>query len=107
MKDIQRLERIKDNINNFNKGYTIFLTNELSYTRNPKKVNSFYEQFSLDDNTTKEGILDWHENTSSGTKKGLENSIVLRSKYHIRWNEFSNLDDTNSGTFKILVNEIK
>jgi hypothetical protein len=76
LKDIQRIEKIKDNINNFNKGYSIFLTNELSYTRSPKKSNTFYEQFSLGDNTTKKGILEWHLDTSSGTKKGIEKPIV-------------------------------
>lgn len=107
LKDIQRIEKIKDNINNFNKGYSIFLTNELSYTRRPKKSNTFYEQFSLGDNTTKKGILEWHLDTSSGTKKGIEKPIVLKNCYSMKWNDYSLVDDTTSGTFKILINEIK
>lgn len=107
LKDIQRIETIKDNVENYNKGYAIFLTNELSYTRSPRNKNVYYEQFSLAENTIKTGILDWHENTSSGTKKGIENSISLKNSYNIKWHEFSKLDDTNSGTFKILVNEIR
>lgn len=75
LKDIQRIEKIKDNINNFSKGYSIFLTNDLSYTKGPQKNNTFYKQFSLEDNTTKKGILEWHPDTGSGTKKESKNLL--------------------------------
>lgn len=106
LKDIERIEKVKDNINNFSKGYSIFLTNELSYTRSPKRVNTFYEQFALGDDTIKKGKLDWHLNTGSGTKKGIEKPIELKNEYHLKWNMYSKIDDTNSGIFKILVSEL-
>jgi hypothetical protein len=106
LRDIQRIEKIKSNIDYFEKGYTIFITNELSYMKKPQKEDCIYNQFSLEDGIEKTGMLDWSEKTGAGTKKNCEEPIVLKERYIINWKDYSKLDETSSGTFKILINEI-
>lgn len=107
LKDIQRIERIKENILEFKEGYTVFITNELSYLKKPLKEHCVYEQFSLEDEIIKTGILDWGENTSDGTKKNCEKPIKLQNEYYIKWKNYSKLDDSNTGTFMYLTNKIE
>lgn len=106
LKDIQRIERIKDNVKEFNAGYTIFVTNELSYTKKPLKDSCIYNQFSLEDGIVKKGLLNWSENASDGTKKNCEKPIFLKNEYPINWKFYSKLDDSNTGSFMYLVNRI-
>lgn len=106
LKDIQRIEKVKSKIDYFEKGYAIFITNELSYLKKPQREECIYSQFSLEDGIVKTGVLDWSEKASAGTKKNCEQPIELKEKYVINWNDYSKLDETNSGTFKILINEI-
>lgn len=106
LKDIQRIEKIRDNVSEFREGYTIFITNELSYTKKPLKQECVYKQFSLEDGIVKNGILDWSKNASEGTKKNCEKPINLKDKYIMKWNYYSKIDDTNTGTFVYLVNKV-
>ena len=106
LKDIQRIERIKANVPNFNTGYTVFITNELSYTKKPLKQDCVYKEFSLEDNIIKRGTLNWSENASVGTKKNYEKPIVLKNNYKIKWHNYSKIDNTNTGTFVYIVNKI-
>ena len=105
LKDIQRIEKIKENILDYKNGYTIFITNELSYMKKPLKENCVYEQFSLENGIIKTGLLNWGENTSEGTKKNCEQPINLKGQYYIEWKEYSRLDDSNTGTFIYLINK--
>lgn len=107
LKDIDRIEKIKENIDDFEKGYTIFITNDLSYIKAPIKQGSCYKDFSLDQGSIKKGVLDWHVKTGKGTKKNCEKPIVLKNIYKINWLDYSKVEDSKSGTFKILINEIK
>ena len=50
--------------------------------------------------------MNWAANTGKGTMRGMEAPIVLTGMYPINWKEYSNVDDTNSGTFMYLVNTI-
>ncbi len=106
LKDIERIENLKNNLKQFDRGYSIFLTNDLSYTKAPQSEKVFYKQFSLEDNINLSGELSWHKNTGFGTMKGIETSIFLKNIYKIRWQKYSKLDDTTTGTFKILINEV-
>ena len=106
LKDIQRIEKIRDNVSEFIEGYTIFITNELSYTRKTLKQECVYKQFSLENNIIKNGVLNWSEQASNGTKKNCEKPICLKGKYIINWNNYSKIDDTNTGTFVYLINKI-
>ena len=107
LKDLQRIESIRDIAPEFLEGYTIFLTNDLTYTKKPAKPECVYKDFSLEDGITKQGTLDWSENTGEGTKKNCEEPIVLEGNYPIKWQEYCKVDDTNTGRFFYLVNKIK
>ncbi len=106
LKDIQRIEEIKRNEPSFKEGYTIFITNDLAYTKKPLKHDCFYKMFSLENGIEKTGTLDWDLRASEGTKKNCETSIKLKYKYPINWFLYSKIDDTNTGTFMYLVNKI-
>lgn len=107
LKDIQRIESIKENVNLFKEGYAVLLTNELSYMKVPTSKNVNYYDFSLHENSIKNGTLDWSENTSDGTKgRNCKCPIVLNGEYKMNWNEYSQIDETSTGCFKILINKI-
>ena len=107
LKDIQRIEEIKEKEARFVEGYTIFITNDLAYTKAPTKANANYNEFSLENGTVKTGVLNWSKETGECTKKGYEDSIILKSEYPIEWKEYSKLSDIENGTFMYLCNTIK
>lgn len=106
LKDIERIEKIKDNVNVFGKGYAIFITNDLGYMNKPRE-NVVFKDFALENNIIKKGILSWKENTSQGTMGKNEKPIVLNGKYKLNWQLYSKLDNESNGTFMYLLNEIK
>ena len=107
LKDIMRIEKVRNNVNNFGNGYTMFITNDLSYTKKPLKDNCVYSEFSLEDRIVKKGKMFWSKNTSKGTMKNCEEPIILKDSYNINWKYYSKLDNENTGTFMYIVNEIK
>ena len=108
LKDIERIERIKEAVkNNFKEGYAVFLTNDETYLKPPQKKYCVYEDFSLERGIIKQGDLKWAEHTGDGTKKGIEDPITIKGIYKKEWNEFSNVDKERSdGTFYYLVTKI-
>lgn len=106
LKDLQRIEYIRDQAPEFLEGYTVFITNDLSYAKKPLKEDCVYQQFSLEDGITKTGLLDWSAAASEGTKKNCKNPIMLQDNYPLRWQEYSQIDDTKTGTFIYLANKI-
>lgn len=107
LKDIHRIEEVKESIpDKFEKGYTVFLTNYLSY-RKPAGKNCGYSAFSLEQGKNKTGIMEWGEKMSDGTTKGRTKAIQLNGNYPIQWNLYSKVDETAAGSFYILYNEIK
>ena len=107
LKDIMRIEKVRNNINNFGNGYTMFITNDLSYMKKPLKDNCVYREFSLEDRIVKKGKMFWSKNTSKGTMKNCEEPIILNDSYNINWKRYSKLDNENTGTFIYVINEIK
>lgn len=106
LKDIQRIETVKKSSDRFEKGYTVFLTNDKSYI-GKCSPNCGYHEFSLGDGEEKHGLMQWSSTMSEGTKKGCEDSILLEGVYPISWKLYSRIKDENIGTFYILFNEIK
>ena len=105
LKDIERIERIKEAVkNNFKEGYAVFLTNDETYRNAPREINCDYEEFSLEDGAIKEGWLKWKKYPG---KKGIGKSITLEGSYKMKWNKFSNVDEERSdGIFYYLVTKI-
>ena len=106
LKDIQRIEKIQENVKEFKKGYTIMLTNDLCYTKEPGRDNSAYQAFSLAEDSIKTGTLNWKVGSKTGEAPQVNKPIVLNGSYKMHWQEYSRLDDTNTGTFKYVINEI-
>lgn len=106
LKDIERIEKIKEKETSFGKGYTIFITNDMAYIREPLNNSSFYKEFSLENDIIKSGLMDWGLGVGKGTTKNVDKPIKLNGKYKIMWENYSIIDNSNSGTFKILVNEV-
>ena len=103
--DIQRIERLRDlKKEQFEAGYAIILTNEMSYTNKPGREGCFYKEFSIHDDAVKHGDLKWDKNTGSGTKRGREEGIHLDGTYTINWEEYSHPDKNDSNkVFKYAV----
>ncbi len=107
LKDIRRIETIRENVSLFKEGYSILLTNELSYMKTPTSKSVNYYEFSIHENSIKHGILDWGENTGEGTKgSACKYPIMLNGEYCMKWNDYSKIDETSTGCFKILINKI-
>lgn len=106
LKDIERIEKIKDKEISFRRGYTIFITNDMAYIKEPLKDNSFYKEFSLENGIIKMGLMNWGVGVGKGTTKNVNKPIKLNGKYKVEWKDYSIIDYSNSGTFKILINEI-
>lgn len=104
--DIERIESIKYNCETFVEGYTIMITNDLSYVKAPTSSACKYADFSIEEGAKKQGTLKWKEGTSAGTMKGVEKPIPLKGKYDITWNDYSVIDGTNTGKFIYLINKI-
>ena len=107
LKDIKRIEFVKENVDTFKEGYAILLTNELSYMKTPTSKDVNYYEFSIHEGSIKHGVLDWNKNTSEGTKgRWCKNPIVLSGEYKMKWNNYSKIDETPTGCFKVLINKI-
>lgn len=100
LNDVQRIEKIKAaKRDEFEKGYAVMLTNELSYTKPPRKNDCVYAAFCIDEGRIKHGTMGWSVAASAGTKRGIESDIVLDGSYLINWKDYSELVD---GTGKII-----
>lgn len=106
LKDIQRIEQIRKNIPEFTRGYTMFITNDMGYTKMPGRENVLYAEFSLGDGALKTGKMMWKDGSSGWGNKMIDKPIVLEGKYEMKWREYSKIDDEKSGTFKYVLNEI-
>ena len=116
IKDIRRIEIIKENKKEFEKGYTIFITNDELYKKGPRNDDVSYAQFSLKDEreiSVKDKLM-WKKNKSVDSER--KNSIILNNSHRFKWETFSiinedkieNFDEyKNSNTFYILINKIK
>ncbi|WP_051538270.1 hypothetical protein [Butyrivibrio proteoclasticus] len=109
LNDVQRIEKIKTvKQADYEKGYAVMLTNELSYTKPPRKNDCVYAAFCIDEGRIKHGTMGWSSAASAGTKKGIESDIVLDGSYLIKWKNYSELTDGKGKNvqFKYVVCEV-
>ena len=92
LKDIQRIEFIKQHFMSFKEGYAVLLTNDPNYSVAPS-VNASYGAFSIADGDIKTGALRWAEGSKS--IKGRE-GINLLGSYSMQWSEYSRIDDAEA-----------
>lgn len=82
-KDIKRLETFETSFKNVQQGIMLFITNDASYTKEPRETSS-YKDFSLHAHVVKKGDeLKWGEKTQTAVGRP---SITVIHKYTITWN---------------------
>jgi hypothetical protein len=105
LKDISRLEKALK-INHECTGFAIFLTNDESYWKKPRgDINTADKDFRIHEGKTIQGRLSWKEGTSEGTMSGRSESILLKKKYMLNWNDYSDVGEQN-GKFRYLLVKI-
>ena len=106
LKDIERVESLIGP--KFEKGFSIFLTNDLGYLNEPNS-NPGYNEFSIHNarKIDKNSSLNWGESAGEGTRKGRKDPITLKFDYQFKWNDYSDLKSKSSNDkFKYLISEI-
>lgn len=104
LKDIQRVEYIKEKMPSFAEGYTIMLTNEPTYLKSPQNEDCVYREFSIHEGSVKEGMMNWSPKAGFGTVRGHEEPITLKGRYEIHWKEYCRINESTSGVFYYLIN---
>jgi hypothetical protein len=106
LKDVQRIEQLSHSLPGFKKGFTVFLTNDPSYWSKSGRSDTVYHEFRLCDNFIKHGTMSWAAHAGEGTTKHRESSIELVNSYRIKWQEFSQIDESRGGRFRYLISKI-
>ena len=101
IKDIQRLEHISEVARNF-VGYAVMITNDSAYWIQPANQNTVDANFRINDGRVLEGVFNWAENTSIGTKKNREQPLVLKNRHHVQWENYSQPSVGSYGLFRSL-----
>jgi hypothetical protein len=105
IKDIQRLEEIiAERPNTI--GYAILLTNDKSYWTPQRDSSPVDTDFRLMDGRTFQGELRWGSGASKGTTKDREKPLILRGKYSIRWENYSQPGRMGDNPFRYLAIEV-
>ena len=100
--DIIRLEKCKENFKTEYKnilGYALFLTNESTYWKQPKKKDAVDREFRIHEGMLLRGKLSWGINTR-GAMKNREEPLNLENSYAIHWKDYSNFEDKKNGQFR-------
>lgn len=117
VKDIERIETIALKSEKFIEGYAIMLTNDATYIKEPLTKKANYSDFSIHNGAClnreyeHEHKLKWKD--ESKVKKEMKSPIKLNGKYHMKWNDYSIIDNhkidnhKSISQFWFLVSEIK
>lgn len=102
VKDITRVERFVEHRSGW-RGLVVALTNEAAYWRHPShgRVTNA-DAFRLYEGNVLAGERSWGPSTG-GTSKGREAALRLQGSYRLHWSDFSRLDASPAGTFRVLV----
>lgn len=103
-KDVGRIERVKRETDHFLEGYAIMLTNEKLYWESG--ADGISKDFTLRQGVEKHGLLQWAGQAKTASQKQVKDPIMLEGHYLEDWQDYSRLDNTNTGMFKVLVNRI-
>lgn len=106
VKDISRLERLVA-AGSVENGLLVAISNDPSYWRpatHGRPTNA--DAFRIYDGLDLKGSRAWGLNTGAGTMRGREPALDLRGSHHLRWREYSRVDNSSRGAFKALVVEV-
>lgn len=77
-------------------GFSILLTNDHRYWEKAIKHDSVDKDFQLYEGRKIDGILQWKEEASAGTKFGREKAIDLKGTYELSWRNYSKFPKQDS-----------
>lgn len=106
IKDIVRLERFVASRPGAT-GYAIFLTNDVTYWKETKRLATADTMFRIHENRILKGELRWSEATGAGTMKGRENPLALNGSHPIQWVDYSEVAGRGGRTFRYVLLEVK
>lgn len=104
--DIQKIEEFRDKEPLFEKGYTIFLTNNAFYSKPPTNENKYYAEFSIHEGAIKTGSMNWKSGSAKLKDDNYKNPITLKGNYTMNWKITRKIIDEKASIFMYLVNEI-
>ncbi|UQZ90926.1 hypothetical protein C4J81_17585 [Deltaproteobacteria bacterium Smac51] len=98
--DIERIESLSESLPGFEEGYAVWLTNDPIYWQSPSRENTIAGVFPVHNGAVAHREMPWAPQTAMGTKKGRDKSIVLKGRYAIQWEDFSEVHMERNGSFK-------
>lgn len=107
LRDIERLESMCSELEHCKAGFAVLLTNDSSYESEPKNHNTVDSDFRIHEGRTISGRLAWADAASEGTMSGRKEPIQLRGSYRLGWQEFSNFQREQYGSFRYLAVPVK
>lgn len=105
VKDVQRLERVVDDLEGARTGFAVLLTNDSRYW-NRGRGGTIDDAFRLHEGRCLAGQMAWAEWASKGSIKGREEPLKLRSSYDLHWNDYSTPGAGVDGQFRYLAVEV-
>lgn len=103
LKDIQRIERLKSELDGVRRGYVIVLTNDPAFWKAGSSRKTIDHAFRLSEGMAITGNLSWTELAGAGTTKGRKKAIQISGNYLTQWKDYSKLIEVPAGTFRYLL----
>ena len=88
-KDVRRIELVKNIFPTVKNGLAVFLTNDSSYTKNPKEDSACYPFSMSGNNNIGGGIMDWKGDPATSKN---HKAFKLEGIYRLKWDK-TNIDD--------------
>ena len=106
LNDLARLERVTLDLPEVKRGIAVLLTNDALYWKVPKtRPDTVDAAFRLHEGRVVSGKMAWSRNASPGTKKDMEEPIILRGSYPLRWRDYGQPFPQTNGRFRYLAVE--
>ena len=106
LNDLARLERVTLDLPEVKRGIAVLLTNDALYWEPPKTTPDTVDAaFRLHEGRVVSGKMAWSQNASPGTKKDMEEPIILRGSYPLRWRDYGQPFPRTNGRFRYLAVE--
>jgi len=102
IKDIQRLEGITAMHTNAI-GFAVFLSNDSSYWKISKDTKTVDSNFRMHEGREISGRLAWGTGASAGTMRGREKPLIVKGKYKLTWQDYSEPSKVSHGKFRYLL----
>ena len=106
LKDIYRLELMRDMPEFCEAGHAVLLTNDPLYW-NCSRRKAMDLAFRVHEGREISGKLAWDPCASSGMVEGRESPILLTGSYFLHWQDYSDISKEQPGKFRYLVVSVK